>query len=56
MTNSESTRACVCNICLFGQCVNYGCLVATTLEPLWLDVASTDTVPETPALPSSGMC
>ena len=37
---------------------NYGRAVATTwsLEPLWLDVATTDAVYETPALPSSGMC
>ena len=39
--------------------MNYGCAVATTwwsLEPLWLDVVTTDVVYETPALPSSGMC
>ena len=60
LVNTQShmtTCACVCNTCLFGQCVNYGCPVATTvLEPLWLDVATTDAVPETPALSSSGMC
>ena len=39
--------------------VNYGCPVAKTwrpLEPLWLDVATTDAVYEIPALsPPSGM-
>ena len=58
----EPTYMCargVCNTYLLDQCMNYGCPVATTrqpLEPLWLDVGTTDAVYETPALPPSGMC
>ena len=51
--------AWVCKAYLLDQCMNYDCPVATTwqpLEPLWLDVVTTDAVCETPALPSSGMC